>query len=99
MRSLPLRLFRQPALAFEHGGGRGALLGPGERLGGRIDLVVVAGVREQHEFGEMIGQPRGGPGEMDEAVLDRRGLRVEAHDLVAVVIAEGIAILAPFGEP
>jgi hypothetical protein len=28
---------------------------------------------------------------MDEAVLDCRGLREEAHDLVAVVIAEGIA--------
>src|SRR5277367_5195822 len=26
---------------------------------------------------------------MDDAVLDRRGLREEAHDLVAVVIAEG----------
>ena len=47
----------------------------------------------------MIGQPRGGLGNMDEAVLDCRGLREEAHDLVAVVIAEGNAILAPFGEP
>jgi hypothetical protein len=28
---------------------------------------------------------------MDEAVLDCRGLREEAHDLVAVVIAEGMA--------
>ena len=40
----------------------------------------------------------GGLGKMDEAVLDRRGLRVPAHDLVAGLIAEGIAILAPFGE-
>jgi hypothetical protein len=40
----------------------------------------------------------GGLGKMDEAVLDRRGLREEAHDPVAAVIAE-IAILAPFGEP
>ena len=60
--------------------------------------AVESGVREQHEFGEIIGQPMGGLGEMDEAVLDRRGLREEAHDLVAAVIAEGIAILAPFGE-
>ena len=41
----------------------------------------------------------GGLGKMDDAVLDRRGLREEAHDPVAAVIAEGIAILAPFGEP
>ena len=69
----------------------GLLLCPGQRLGGGIDLVVVAGVWKQHEFGEMIGQPMGGLGKMDEAVLDRRGLREEAHDLVAFVIAEGIA--------
>ena len=92
-------LFRQPAPAFEHCVGRRALFGPGQRLRGRIDLVVVAGVRKQHEFGEMIGQPIGGLGEMDEAVLDRRGLREEADDPVAAVIAEEIAISAPFGEP
>ena len=81
--------------------GRRALLGPGQRLRGRIDLVVVAGVREQHEFGEIKGQlggaKGGGLGKIDEAVLDRRGLREEAHDLVAAVIAEGIAILAVRG--
>ena len=79
--------------------GRRALLGPGQRLGGGIDLVVLAGVRKQHEFGEMFGQPMGGLGKIDEAVLDCRGLLEDAHDLVAVVIALGIAILAPFGEP
>jgi hypothetical protein len=88
---LSLGLFRQPPPAFEHCVGCRALLGPGQRLRGGIDLVVLAGVRKQHEFGEMIGQPMGGLGKMDEAVLDCRGLREEAHDLVAVVIAEGIA--------
>jgi hypothetical protein len=78
---------------------RRALLATGQRLRGGIDLVVVAGVREQHEFGEIIGQPMGGLGKMDEAVLDRRDLGVPAHDLVDFVIAEGIAILAPLGEP
>ena len=44
-----------------------------------------------------MGSQGGGLGKIDEAVLDCRGLREEAHDLVAVVIAEGNAILAPFG--
>ena len=81
---LPLRLLRQPPPALDHPMPRRALLGPGQRLRGGIDLVVVAGVGEQHELGEVVGQPMGGFGEVDEADFDRRGLRVEAHDLVAV---------------
>ena len=57
-----LGLFRQPPPAFEHCVRGRALLGPGQRLGGRIDLVVVAGVWKQHEFGKIIGQPRGALG-------------------------------------
>ena len=33
---------------------------------------------------KIIGEPVGGLGQGDEAVLDRRGLGVQAHDLVAV---------------
>ena len=59
---LSLRLFRQPAPAFEHSLARRALLGKGQRLRGGIDLVVVAGVWKQHEFGEIIWKPRGASG-------------------------------------
>src|SRR5438270_3653771 len=40
-------------------------------------------VREDHQLVEEFGEPRGGLGDVDEAVLDHRGLRVHAHRLVA----------------
>ena len=49
-----------------------------------FDLVVVAAGRERGQFGEVVGEPGRLVGQMDEAVLDRRRLGVEAHDLVAI---------------
>src|SRR5271169_6777806 len=79
-----LGVLRHPSIPLDHSVARRALLGPGQHLSGRIYLVVVAGVRKQHEFSEIIGQPGGRLGNMDEAVLDRRALRVQSHGLVAV---------------
>jgi hypothetical protein len=44
----------------------------------------VAAARERGQVGEGVGEPGRLVGQMDKAVLDRRRLGVEAHDLVAV---------------
>jgi hypothetical protein len=59
-------------------------LHPGEDLGGRVDLVVMAAGGESGQFGEGVGEPGRLVGQMDEAVLERPRLGTEAHDLIAV---------------
>jgi hypothetical protein len=59
---LSLGLFRQPPPHSNIACAVGHCLAPDQRLGGGIDLVVVAGGWKQHEFGEIIGQPRGASG-------------------------------------
>ena len=39
---------------------------------------------EHCQLVKIVGEPVGNFGQVDEAVLDRRGLGVQAHDLVAV---------------
>jgi len=50
---------------------------------GGVDLVVMPAVRKSHQFAEVVGEPMGGVGQVDEAVLDGGGLGVKAHNLVA----------------
>src|SRR6516162_7175367 len=57
-------------------------LEPIEKLRGRIDLVVVLAFWEDNHLMEVLGEPRRVFGNTDEAVLDDRGLRMHAHDLV-----------------
>ncbi len=86
----PRRLRRRPKPVgprrpkVDHPRRRRAPPRPGQRLGGRVDLVVVAAGGEGRELGEVIGEPRRLLGHEDEAVLDHGRLRVEPHDLVAV---------------
>jgi hypothetical protein len=56
---------------------------PIEKLRGRIDLIVVLAFRENHHLVEVFGEPRGGFREVNEAILDQPGLRMQPHDLVA----------------
>ena len=49
-----------------------------------FDLVVVAAGGKHGELAKVVGEPMRLFRQMDEAVLDRRRLRVQAHDLVAV---------------
>ena len=49
--------------------------GPGDGLGGRIHLVVIAGVREACEFAQIIVEPGRFLGQMHETLFHRRGLR------------------------
>ena len=49
-----------------------------------FDLVVVAAGRKRRDLAQIIGEPGGFVRQEDEAVLDHRRLRVQAHDLVAL---------------
>src|SRR5882724_11590709 len=57
-------------------------LEPVEELGGGVDLVVMLAVREDGHLMEIFGKPRSGLRYVDKAVLNHRGLRMQAHDLV-----------------
>src|SRR6516162_6812688 len=57
-------------------------LEPIEKLRGRIDLVVVLAFWEDDHLMEILGEPGRFLRNTDKAVLDHRGLRMHAHDLV-----------------
>ena len=63
---------------------RRSLLRPGECLRRRVHLIVVPAIREHRQLMQIVGEPVGLAGQVDEPILDRRGLRVKPHDLVAV---------------
>jgi hypothetical protein len=44
----------------------------------------VAAVGKDRQLVQIIGEPMGVAGQMHEAILDRRGLGMKPHDLVAV---------------
>src|SRR5215472_8405066 len=56
---------------------------PVEELRCGIDLVVVFALREDRHLVQVFGDPGCRLGNMDKAVLDYRGLRIQTHDLVA----------------
>jgi hypothetical protein len=56
---------------------RKRFLEPVEELRGGIDLIVVLTLREDGYFVEVLGEPGCGFGNVDEAVFDDRGLRME----------------------
>src|SRR5271166_219195 len=70
-------------------GAAAGLLEPVEHLGGRVDLVVVLTLWENRQLVDVLGEPRGLLGQMDKAVLDHRGLRMHAHDLVRLRLIAG----------
>ena len=47
---------------------------PIEELGDGIDLIVVTGARELHEFKHKVVEPRGGGWQMDASGLECRGV-------------------------
>jgi hypothetical protein len=70
--------FPVPAVEFEHVLADERLFIPVEELGGRVDLVVMLAVREDGDLVQVFGDPRRGLGDVDKAVLDDRGLGVQA---------------------
>ena len=81
--ALLLEFLRALAVVLVDALTRERLLEPVQELRGRIGLVVVLAVGEDGQLVEVFGEPRCGLGDVDKAVLDHRGLRVQAHDLVA----------------
>ena len=59
------------------------------------DLVVVLVLGKHRQLVEVFVQPRRGLGDVDEAIVDHRGLRVQTHDLVAgrLVARDGVAAI------
>src|ERR1700751_3984142 len=51
-------------------------------------------VRKHRQLVKIFGEPRGGLGNVDKAVLDDRGLRVQTHGLVAGRLVTGDAVAA-----
>jgi hypothetical protein len=49
-----------------------------------VHLIVVQAIRGHRQFMQIVGEPGGLTGQVDEPILDRCGLRVKPHDLVAV---------------
>src|SRR5215472_7649270 len=70
------------------------LLGPVQKLRGRVDLVVVFAVGEHRQLMEVFGEPGRVLGNADKAVLDHRGLGMHAHDLVGGWLIPGHTITA-----
>ena len=60
-----------------------------EELSGRIDLVVVLAVGKDGQLVQVLREPRRRVRHPDKAVLDHRGLRVHAHDLVGLRLLAG----------
>ena len=60
-----------------------------------FDLVVVLALGEDGHLVQVFGEPGRRLGDVDKAVLDHRGLRVQAHDLVGgrLVAGDGMAAL------
>src|SRR6266446_1752837 len=62
---------------------------PVEELSRRIDLVVMLAFRKDRHLVKVFGEPGSLFWDMDKAVFDHRGLRVQAHDLVAFRLVAG----------
>ena len=60
----------------------------------RVRLVVMLAFWENRQFMEVFGEPRGGFRNVNEAVLDQRGLRVQAQDLLGGRLVTGDTIAA-----
>jgi hypothetical protein len=59
------------------------MIEPGHGLRGRISLIVVLGVGKSRQLVQILRQPGCRLRQMDEAIRDGGGLRVQAHGLVA----------------
>jgi hypothetical protein len=73
-----LEFFGLHAVELEYTLARERLFEPIEKLRSRVDLVVVLALREDRHLVQILGKPGRRLGEMDEAVLDRPGLRAAA---------------------
>jgi hypothetical protein len=60
----------------------------------RVRLVVMLAFWENRQFMEVFGEPWGGFRNVNEAVLDQRGLRVQAQDLLGGRLVTGDTIAA-----
>ena len=65
---------------------------PVEELSCRVDLVVVLAPREDRHLVEVFGKPGRRLGDVHEAVVDGRRLRMQTHDLVALRLVAGDAM-------
>jgi len=65
-----------------------------ERLGRRVDLIVVPATGEAGQLGDIVRQPRCSRGQQHPAVLEQSGLRMQTHDLIG---AGGIVNLSRHG--
>ena len=77
------------------GAGAAAALEPIEELCRRVDLVVVPAFGERGQLVQILGEPRRRFRQTHKTVLDHRGLRVHAHDLVRLrlIAGEGVQTL------
>jgi len=71
------------------GGAAASLLEPIEHLAGRIDLVLMLALWENRQLVQVFGEPRRFFRQMHKAILDHRGLRVHAHDLIGLRLVAG----------
>src|SRR4029077_4113043 len=69
-------------------------LEPIQKLGGRIDLVVVLAVWKDRDLVEVFGEPGSILRDTDKAVLDQCSLRMQPHDRVGCRLVTGDAIAA-----
>jgi hypothetical protein len=60
-------------------------------------LVVVLALGEDGHLAQVFGEPRRGLRDVDKAVLDHRGLRVQTHDLIGGRLVPGHG-MAAFGD-
>src|SRR5215831_13021522 len=70
------------------------LLKPVEKLGGRIDLVVMLAIGKHSHLVQVFGKPRCILRDRDKAVFDHCGLRVQPHDLLALRLVAGDTVAA-----
>jgi len=70
------------------------LLKPVEKLGGRIDLVVMLAIGKHRHLVQVFGKPRCILRDRDKAVFDHCGLRVQPHDLLALRLVAGDTVAA-----
>src|SRR6266850_2473959 len=92
-----LQFFGHSSIVLEDALVRHWPLEPVEELRGGIDLIVMLAVREDGQLMEVFGKPRCGLRYVDKAVLDHRGLRIQAHDLVGGRLVAGDTI-TPIGD-
>src|SRR6201993_2413838 len=89
-----VQFFGHFSVVLEDALARKRLLEPVEELGGGVDLIIMLAIGKDGHLMEVFGEPGRALRDVDKAVLDHRGLRVQPHDLVAFRLVAGDAVTA-----